>query len=216
MAEDTGRRGPTDFHVLYRGITAVIRTRDLRRLLDGLLAYLSAMVEQPDDTTLRLDVLAFVKDGAAVLAPADIRTALPSLERRLNAKGLRVVDRPWARLDPATAELVLTAAELAVDVEVLDEVAAGRDPAVAPGRYPLVGWGFGVGPGESGPISRALAVTLAGARLVDRRTVRPGRALGALARVMGGIQPVALWSDRPEELVEPLTALTAGDGRALG
>ena len=176
-------------------------------MLEGLFAHLSAVVEQPDDDSLRVDVLAFVKDGAAVLAPADIRSALPSLERRLRSKGLRVVDRPWVRVDPDRGELVVTEPELSVEPTVLDGIGDGSDPAVEPGRYPIVGWGFGVGRGQRGPISRALAVTLAGARLVDRASVPPQHALEALARVVARIRPVAVWSDHSDDLIPSLAAL---------
>ena len=208
VAEDDGPR--KDFHLLYRGVTPVVRTRDLRRLVDGLLGYLSAAVEHPDDA-LRLDVLALVKDGAAVLAPAGIASSLASIERRLNAKGLRVVDRPWATVDLSTGELVVAEPELTVDRSALAELPSGggRDGAVPPGRYPVVGWGFGVGQEEAGPISRALALTLGGARLLDRLTLDPQPALDGLARLLGRMQPVAVWADGPEGLVAPLVALAS-------
>ena len=207
VAEDDGAR--KDFHLLYRGVTPVVRTRDLRRLVDGLLGYLSAAVERPDDDTLRLDVLALVKDGAAVLAPASIRSSLATIERRLNAKGLRVVDRPWACVDVTSGELVVSDPHLTVDRPVLDELApaGARHGAVPPGRYRLVGWGFGAGEEERGPISRALALTLAGARLLDRDLLDSQAILDHLARVLRRVRAVALWGNKPEDLVDPLSAL---------
>ena len=188
----------------------MIRTRDLRRLVDGLLAYLSAAVERPGDT-LRVDVLALVKDGAAILAPSAIRSSLASIERRLNAKGLRVVDRPWACVDATAGELVVAEPELSVDPLALDELGrVGRDGAVMPGRYPVVGWAFGVGQEEQGPISRALALTLAGSRLVDRATLQPQVALDRLASLVSRLRPVAIWGETPQELVGPLAALASG------
>ena len=73
VAEGDGAPGTKQFHLLYRGVTAVLPTRDLRRLVDGLLCYLSAAVDRPAAGILRLYVLPLVKDGAAVLAPASIR-----------------------------------------------------------------------------------------------------------------------------------------------
>ncbi|MDQ4070652.1 MAG: hypothetical protein M3203_14445 [Actinomycetota bacterium] len=209
VAEDDGARGAKDFHLLYRGITAVVRTRDLRRLVQGLLGYLSAVAERPDADMLRLDLLALVTEGAAVLAPAAVRSSLASIERRLNAKGLRVVDRPWTCVDVTTGELVVPEPDLTVDRSALDQLPSGGrgERAVPPGRYPVVGWGFGVGREEQGPISRALALTLAGSRLLDRPPAGPQHTLDRLAGVLGRVQPVALWADRPEGLVDPLSAL---------
>ncbi|HEX2046724.1 MAG TPA: hypothetical protein VHF27_03110 [Acidimicrobiales bacterium] len=209
VADDAGERGAKEFHLLHHGTTAVVRTRDLRRLVDGLLGYLSAAVERPDDDTLRLDVLALVRDGAAVLAPAGIRPLLPSVERRLNAKGLRVVDRPWSCVDVTTGELVVPEPELAVDRSALEPLGRGsrHDGAVPPGRYPVVGWAFGAGREAQGPISRALALTFAGGRLLDRRTLDPQAALDRLAAVLGRLHPVGMWVERLEGVVDPLAAL---------
>lgn len=203
--------------MLYRGVTGVVRTRDLRRVLHGLLGYLSSFVEPADDEFLRLDAVSLVKDGVAVLVPAEVRSALPTIERRLHAKGIGVADRPWATVDIATGQLVLGEPQLAVDWAVLDELASsematGKDGPVAPGRYPLVGWGFGVGPDTRGPISRAVAVTLAGARLVDRDALSSQDALERLARVLTPLEPVALWADRPEDLVGPLVGFFGDHG----
>ncbi len=211
VAEDDGARGAKQFHLLYRGVTAVVRTRDLRRLVDGLLGYLSAAVERPDGDMVRLDVLALVKDGAAVLAPASIRSLLPSVERRLNAKGLGVVDRPWSCVDVTTGELVVPEPDLSVDRSALDQLGRGSrgDGAVAPGRYPVVGWAFGAGPDAQGPMSRALAVSLAGGRILDRHTLDPQARLDRLAALLGRLEPVGVWAERLDGLVEPLVALAS-------
>ncbi|MDQ4096627.1 MAG: hypothetical protein M3144_01995 [Actinomycetota bacterium] len=212
IANDGKDRRPKEFHHLYRGFTSVIRTRDLRRLINAQLAYLSAFVDEGDLGSLQPDAVAFVREGGAVLAPPEIRTFLPSIERRLAANGLRVVDQPWARVDPSSGELLVTEPRLYVDRSVLDDLGdqAGRrtlDAAAPPGRYPILGWAFGTGVGERGPISRALAVTLAGAALRNRSQLGNQAALKGLTRVMERIVPVALWADRPEDLVDPLVAL---------
>ena len=216
VADDSAARGAKEFHLLHHGTTAVVRTRDVRRLVDGLLGYLSAAVERPDDDMLRLDVLALVKDGAAVLVPAGIRPLLPSVERRFNAKGLRVVDRPWACVDVTTAELVVPEPDLSVDRSPLDELGTGGrgDGAVPPGRYPVVGWAFGASAESRGPMSRALALTFAGGRLLDRPVIDAQAALDRLAAVLGRVQPVGVRVERLEDLVDPLVALASSSPRA--
>ena len=138
---------------------------------------------------------------------------MPYIERRLNANGLRVLDRPWARLDVTSRQLVVTTPKLTVDWQVLEEHREGlgtrarSDPSVRPGRYPIVGWGFWVGGVEAPLISRALALSLASDRLLDRNTLSAADALERLAQLMDGLEPVTLWSDRPEGLVDSLVAL---------
>jgi hypothetical protein len=214
VAADGRPRAVKDFHLLYRGAASVVRTRDLRRLFEALFAYLSGVAEVADAGSVRLDVMAFVKDGAAILVPAAIRSSLPLLERRLNAKGLFVLDRPWVRVDVATGEMLVSEPDLVVDRSVVAGIGrtdgggrGGYDCGVPAGRYPIVGWGFGVGAAHEGPVSRALAVTLAGEHLLDRAGTTPQVALDRLCRLVRGIPPVALWADRPEELVGPLAAL---------
>jgi hypothetical protein len=73
----------------------------------------------------------------------------------------------------------------------------------------LVGWAFGIGPEEQGPVPRALALTLAGPRLVDRASLGAQAALDRLANLLGRLQPIGLWADRPEALVGPLVALAS-------
>lgn len=192
----------------------MVRTRNLRRLINALLAHLSGFVVVEGDGagSLQLNVVAFVRDGDAVLAPPEIGSVLPSLERRLAARGVRVVDQPWADVDRITGELVVPEPRLEVDWAALQELEAldGRsrlDGSVPAGRYPVAGWGFGVAVGQQGPISRALAVMLAGNLLRNRGQVGDQAALDGLARVMRQIVPVALWEDRPEDLVDRLAAL---------
>jgi len=196
--------------VLYRGVTNVIRTLDVGRLVDGLLGHLSSFVERREPGWLRLDALAFVRNDVAVLVPAQIRSSMATIERRLHGKNVRVVDRPWACVDVDRHELVVPEPALTVHTAALGELRAGDrsvERAVPPGRYPLVGWGMAAGPGEQGRISRAMAATLAGATVVDRTDLEPQAMLNLLARLVAGVDPIALWADRPADLVRPVLAL---------
>ena len=94
--------------------------------------------------------VALVGEHGALIAPAALRQWMAAVERRLNVRGLRVVDAPWVLVDVDTNEVVVpdpAAAGLAVDGDAfraLDDLApASRpDPAVAIGRYPLNAWAF--------------------------------------------------------------------------
>ncbi len=128
--------------------------------------HLAAFLPATSEGRLTVNGVALVGERGALIAPAALRQWMAAIERRLNLRGLRVVDAPWVLLDPDTNEVVVpdpAAAGLAVEPEAfhaLDDLAPSSRPdaAVAVGRYPLVGWAF-TGDGEA--MSRAQGVAFA-------------------------------------------------------
>lgn len=217
LAGDDAESRDRGFHFLYRGFTPVVRTRDPRRLVAGLLSRLAGHLDDGRTDDIRLDSLALVAGEVAVLVPPEIRYVMPTLERRLNTKGLRVVDQPWTALDPDTSELVVREPTLEVNSAAMTRLVAAfpvprrPDPPVAPGRYRLAGWSFGLGHAHSGPIRRSEAVALACAQVLNVRELGAQRTLEGLARALSTVQPVALWADSPGALVTPLVALAGSE-----
>ncbi len=207
------------FHFVYRGFNPVVRTRDPDRLVAALLARLAGHLDHGRYDHLRLDSVALVAGDVAVLAPAEIRYVMPTLERRFNSRGLRVVDHPWTAIDVETAELVVNEPVLEVDAPSLARltraIPAPRrpDPPVAPGRYRVAGWAFGLGHDHSGLVTRAQAVALACPQVLNVATLGAQRTLDGLARAIRSVDPVAIWADSPVGLVEPLAALAAVPSR---
>ena len=214
LAGDDPESKDRAFHFVYRGFNPVVRTRDPQRLVTALLARLAGHLDDERGDRIRLDALALVAGDVAVLAPSEIRYVMPTLERRLNAKGLRVVDQPWTALDTETAEVVVEEPALDLDPAARERLVAAfprpRRPeaVVAPGRYRLAGWGFGLGHAHDGPISRAVAVTLACPQVLNFVELGAQRTLDGLAAAVDTVQPVAFWADSPDGLVQPLAALT--------
>ena len=201
------------FHFVYRGFSPAVRTRDPRRLIAALLARLSGHLDTDRGDHLRLDSLALVSGDVAVLIPGEVRHVMPTIERRLNTRGLRVVDHAWTGLDPDTGEVVVSEPSLDIDVAALADFTRAvplprrPDPAVTPGRYRLAGWAFGLGHAHSGPITRPQAVALACPQVLNARALGAQRALDGLVRAIRSIEPMAVWADTPADLVEPLAAL---------
>lgn len=203
------------FHFLYKGFTPVLRTTDPGRLLRGLVAFLDGHVTDRPDGMVRLDALAFVSESRAVLAPADARHFISVLERRLNLGGLRVLDQPWATLDPSDGHLVVAEPGIQIDQTALDEGLAVLGPArrveagVAPGRYPVSGWAFGLGAESAGSLLSPEAV-LHGAKLaVNTPAVGAQRVLDSVSRALDGVPAVALWVDDPLDLAKPILELAS-------
>lgn len=201
------------FHFLYKGFTPVLRTTDPRRLMEGLVAYLDGHVVNRRDGMVRLDALALVGESRAVLAPADARHFLSVVERRLNQGGLRVLDRPWATLDPSDGHLVVAPPETEVDQVALDGGLAALGPArraepgVPSGRYRVSGWAFGLGSERAGPLMGPEAV-LHGAKLaINTPAVGAQSVLDSVSRALDGVPAVALWVDDPADLARPFLDL---------
>lgn len=203
-------RAAPGYHFLFRDMLTVVRSRDVRRVLTGLFSQLSRYVDRDDAGLLEVDAVAVLVDRSALVVPADVRRHLPVIERRLNREGFRVVDHPVVVIDPAGPEVVVPEPVIGVDWSVLDRWSAAcvsphRDPAVKPGRYPLRGWGFGLGP--IGELSPARAVTHAGSALLNPHELGPQRALDMLAEVVANVSIQRLWAADPEGLVGPLVEL---------
>ena len=98
-----------------------------------------------------------------VIAPLVLQQYAAQFERRLNVRGVRIIDVPWLEVDWEANEVVVPEPGADVDGRLFDELDAiapspVMDESVAPGRYPIVGCAFiGEGPAPS----RALAVALA-------------------------------------------------------
>jgi hypothetical protein len=200
------------FHFLYRSSTSVIRTRDPHRVVRGLFTHLSSHTDgQPG--TLRVQGVTLVAGDVALLAPPVLRQWPDRLERRLNGRGLRVADTPWAHVDPERAEVVIPEPALDIDwsaLDTIDRVVAGprrEDPPVPPGRYPRRGWAFPVAAEHTGRLSRAHAVTLATQLVIGLEPGTMQRALDDLAAVLRVVDATGLtWRD-PTEAVGPLAAM---------
>ena len=201
----------TGFHLLHRGSALVVRTRDPQRLLTGLIAHVDSHGHDYGDL-LRVQGMALVGEQGALVVPAILREYIANFERRLNVRGVRIVDHPWAVVDWRTRELVVPEPTLPVDegaiAEYLAAAPAGRDdPSVPPGRTPLIGWAFlGVGPHPSPAQAVAMGARLTAADPGD--SLQEG--LDRLAHLFGGISPFHLgWQEDPAVFARPLLDMMA-------
>jgi len=207
LAGDTKHRRGAGFHFVYRSSSVVVRTRDVRRAVHGLFAHLATHVPSDTPDLLTVQAVGLVGDGGALIVPNALRQWMSLLERRLNLKGLRVVDMPSLLVDAARHEVVVPEPALQIDWAGLDgleriPVESRPDPFVPVGRYPIRGWAF-LGDGRA--LSRASAVALATRSTVARDGAQS--TLDALARVMRGIEPTTVAWTEPPKLAAALAAL---------
>jgi hypothetical protein len=177
--------------------------------------HLSGFTNVENSTRLMVTGTPMVHDsGVAVVAPDTVRGSLETIERRLNSKGLRVVDMPWAEVDPATGELVVPEPLVALSEDSLSAIGdlvpgpRREEKTIAPGRYPLAGWGFMMNEG-SPPLTRSTAVFWASSLLVGFGSLGAQACLDGLADTLARIAPTSLVWGQAEELVSPLAALVS-------
>lgn len=215
IADDDHVPGKVGFHVLYCGSTPVVRTLDPHRVVEALFGYLTSHLDSARDHYLVLRAMALVHDDRAVLLPAEVRDAMPRLERRLHGNGVRIVDRPFVQLDADTAEVVIEDPALDIDRHAVaglyEAILRPRrtDQPVGSGRYRLTGWAFGVGPGRADRISVGEAVSLACLQVVEPVPGGPQHALDSLARTLQALHRTTIWAEKPDDLVGPLISLMA-------
>jgi hypothetical protein len=204
LASATKRRRGAGFHLLHRGSSVLVRSRDPHRVVNGLLLYLDAFTPGYGSGLLPVNGVALVGGSGALLAPSVLRPSMSRLERRLNLRGLRVVDTPWALIDPDGPTVVVPEPTLAVDHRALtgiEVLAPSRpDPTVPAGRYLLRDWVF---LGDGGALTRARAVALA--TRFTRETNGVQGTLDALAEVMRAVVPRSVAWAPPSELVTAIT-----------
>lgn len=147
VALSAGDGRSRDLELLVQGSRQLVRSRSRRRVLAGLLNYLSSDLLPPDPALLRLVATpAVATDGTALLLPSGLLDSLGKLQPRLAKLGLTFADVPHAVVDVGRAELVVAAPAVEHDPAVLDEVDTGLRlgrtelPMITPGRYPLRAW----------------------------------------------------------------------------
>ena len=130
----------TGFHLLQHGKDVVLRTRDLERLVQGLVSHLDS--NRPVvDGVLRARAVALVGERGALVAPAILRQYLAQVERRLNVRGVRIADPPYVSIDWQEREVVVPRPALDLDWSALDQLSTVRArcshrPGGAPGSVP--------------------------------------------------------------------------------
>jgi len=219
---DGGSPAPgRDLNLLVRGAEVLVRTRSASRVLRALLWRLAdEMVPfDVDGPTVRVNSMAVMVDGVALLVPPGVRTLAPGLSRQLARAGVAVADVPRPEVDLLTAELVVRAPAVTHAPGVLtdDPADEGVEPAVmSAGRYPLAGWGT-VYPADT-PVTM-LTPGQSAAALASNvwDTYDFPELIGRLGALFDRVQGFGIWYGSEAEMVDAIVsaagiARRAGDG----
>jgi hypothetical protein len=183
--------GSRPIYRVYEGCNPVFLSPALDRAVtvaaERLEPFLPA--SSPDPTLLRLRTSAAIGDGRAVLLPASMPMALPSLEVRLRATGAQVLARATIDIHPGHRELVLRPSPLTGRLPVGDDLGSPGTRRVASRRHTIVGWLFepqDVRSRATGGVRRADALARALWLLAPSRPT--GADLRQLAHLVEGIE----------------------------
>jgi hypothetical protein len=183
--------GSRPMYRVYEGCNAIFLSPALDRAVtvaaERLEPFLPA--SSPDPTLLRLRASAVIGDGRAVLLPASMPVALPSLEIRLRATGAQVVATRTVAIHPGHRQLVLRPSPLTGQLPVGDDLGSPGTRRVASRRYAIMGWLFepdDVRSRTTGGVRRADALARALWLLAPRRPT--GADLRRLAHLVEGIE----------------------------
>lgn len=162
----------------YLGHEPMVRSLDPARAVATMLDVLDAHARAFDPEPIQLCAAVLVDgEGTAVVAPNAERRRSVSHSRLVGRRGLRLVDRPWSRIDLDDGTVVVPeteAVELPPRYRAPDD---DHDPPVAAGRYPIGTW---TSYGEDSPGADLAAVARTVVNLAQLED--PG---GALARLRG-------------------------------
>lgn len=208
---EPGKSGARGLNLLLRGNTTIVRSRSARRVLLALAGHLSSVLEQEDGLIRTTNVAALMGD-AAVLLPGVVVQWLEQVQPRLTRLGLRLVDEPYATIDPERLELVVPQPRVHLDeasLAAVAEPAPSRSelPRVEPGRYPLRAWTLSADPEAELTRARAVAASLpsviSGLGTLDSLVPE-------LGSVLERVSPVRLVFGTAEELTDSLKERLAG------
>jgi len=147
LSDEIRPEGPPP-NLLCLGSNVLVRSRSPRRVMRALLWQLGARMDEFDSGSglVQVTATAVHVNGGIVLLPPGLHGLEEHLQPAFARYGVSYVDVPYPEVDLERAEVVVPEPGLPHDETVL--AAAGpaggwpdESAPVAPGRYPLVGWG---------------------------------------------------------------------------
>jgi hypothetical protein len=119
------------WHILYRGTDALIRTLDLGRLVAALLAELESFSLRSRSDALYLQASIVSSQSATALIPPGLGAYLNGIERRTARAGVSVTPARYISVDPTTGSITSGGLGMNVSQRRMSELAG-----VAPGNVP--------------------------------------------------------------------------------
>jgi thiol-disulfide isomerase/thioredoxin len=205
---EVGKSGKRGLNLLLWANTTVVRSRSPRRVLLALASHFSSVLEEKDGLLRTQSVGALLGDGAIVL-PSAVMQWLEQVQPRLTRLGLRLVDQPYAIIDPERLELIVPEPRVRLDeaaLAALEEPAPTRSelPRVEPGRYPLLAWTLEEDQLDGdGALTRARAVAATLPSVLGDLEALDDL-LPQLGSLLGRISPVPLVFSTADELTDSL------------
>jgi hypothetical protein len=207
-----GRRGRR-FHILYRGIGAVVRTFDLTTLGAALFAELeSRLLRDRDDAVYAFAALVRI-DHVNVLVPSWFVSYLSRLGRKVERAGVTLPLATWVAVDAASGEVVRPNLTLDVPDDALHALGRmdgsdARIPALGPEApvrvHAVLTYDAAIGGIDHG--KRAISLYRLGGFTPNLERLG-GDGLGSLRTLVEGARTFEIGLGRPQQMLDALLAV---------
>ncbi len=212
VADERGPSGTTRFHVLYKGISPLVRTTHLPTLARALLADLESHLFADVEDAIHVRGGIVSTESATALVPGWMVGHLSTMARRASAVGVALPASEWIAVDPTSGKVVPAAARLRA-WDAVEELEDGRPapPRAFVDRPVSVDAvvAYEEGQEQVAPAGRALALYqfAAGAANLDRLG---RRALDGLRRLLEGSRVYGVGAAPPRPMIDGLAAVLGG------
>lgn len=217
-ADESKPRSVKDFHILYRGTSAFLRTLHLPTLARMLMADIETFLYADRDDSIYAAMTPISSNGATALAPSQVVSFLGGLGRRVRRAGLSLPAATALAVDPQTGRVSAPPRLLDVPADALDRLGQiGPDNGEADldeidGEVTVDIVLTQTNAGQQvvlQPVSRAQALQALTASVINLETIG-GAALDGLARVVSG-SPCYSLSGTAEDVLDAVkTTLRSG------
>jgi len=209
------RGTPEVMQLLFLKCKPVLKTRNPRRVLEALLAWLDSFEHESRTDYVVIESVALIHEQQAFLVTPGLTRAVGAARRRLSQAGFVAVDGPTLLLDTARGEIVVEPPATAHDRSVLAEVARDVDPsdrAAAVGRYPVEAVLTRLHQPAGMRLGPARGVYGLGMNVFNRHALGPQGALDRLATFAQQV-PILAGGVR-DEVVDRVVAMAGGSAPA--
>lgn len=207
------RPGRTEMHLLYRGATAIVRTRSLPTLKRAVLAELESLLYPTRDDAAYLHASVIGVGGATALVPWWVAPEIARLGGRAERAGIALPGELAVALDPKSGEVVPASRTLRVPRKILRELegpeAGERMFVTHPTTVDAV---FAYREGEEmlGPVTKGFVLHQLGSAAANLPLAGPS-VLEGMRRLLAGARVFGLGFGKPQAMLEAMTSAILGE-----
>ncbi len=219
IGEDSGSKRHQHFNILYRAVTAVIRTLDLRTFSWGVLSEIEANLFDSRDDAMYLNASMIASRNKVGIGPVNMTWYLDRMGRRVEKSGLALWPARYVAVDYNTGQIIPSVPRLDIPEEFWKEIDRMSPQDGSDHRYQVFIDGprdldaaFGYGDGDLlHPVSKAFLVYRFATNLVNLPKLGM-TGLRGLARMVEPARRFGVYAPEGRQLLQAVST-AMGEGR---